>query len=117
VTAAAVIDLRNGRPWRLAAKFRAEDGIGLIELLIALLVLNVGVFATLGAFTSAATTIRRASHVSTAAAVGDRYMEWFRNAHASIQWPPTSGRARRKVTGPDGDVQRSVTVAMAVSRR
>jgi Tfp pilus assembly protein PilV len=104
VTAAAVIDLRNGRRWRLAGKLRTEDGVGLVELLIALLVLNVGIFATLGAFTSAATTIRRASHVSTAAAVGDRYMECFRNApYASIQWPLTSGSCTAtSVTGPDG---------------
>jgi Tfp pilus assembly protein PilV len=89
VTAAAVIDLRRVRPNRLAAKLRGEDGVGLIELLIALLVLNVGIFATLGAFTSAATTIRRASHISTAAAVADKKMEGYRNnSFASI--PPTA---------------------------
>lgn len=89
---------------RIAAKLRAEDGIGLVELLIALLVLNVGIFATLGAFASAATTLRRASHISTAAAVADRYMECFRDtAYTSIQWPMTSGSCTSTaVTGPDG---------------
>jgi Tfp pilus assembly protein PilV len=103
VTVTVDIDLRSSRS-RLKAKFRNEDGIGLIELLIALLVLNVGIFATLGAFTSAATTIRRASHVSTAAAVADRYMECFRDAaYSSIQWPMTSGSCTlTSVVGPDG---------------
>jgi Tfp pilus assembly protein PilV len=102
VTANASIDVRSSRG-RLTAKLRNEDGIGLIELLIALLVLNVGIFATLGAFASAATTIRRASHVSTAAAVADRYMECFRDtAYASIQWPMASGLCTAtSVVGPD----------------
>jgi Tfp pilus assembly protein PilV len=95
VTAAVDIGLRRVRPSRLAAKLRGEDGIGLIELLIALLVLNVGIFATLGAFTSAATTIRRASHISTAAAIADQEVEALHNAkydtgivtQAAFTWP------------------------------
>jgi Tfp pilus assembly protein PilV len=103
VTTTASIGVRSRRG-RLTAKLRSEDGVGLIELLIALLVLNVGIFATLGAFSSAATTIRRASHVSTAAAVADRYMECFRNmSYANIQWPMASGTCTStSVTGPDG---------------
>lgn len=89
---------------RIAARLRNEDGFGLIELLIALLVLNIGIFATLGAFASAATTIRRASHISAAAALADRYMECFRNtAYTNIQWPMTSGPCTATSTaGPDG---------------
>ena len=105
MTATAVIDLpKRGRLNRLAARLRAEDGLGLVELLIALLVLNVGIFATLSAFTSAATTIRRASHVSTAAAVADRYMECFRDTgYSSIAWPMATGPCTAtSVTGPDG---------------
>src|SRR5690348_2818221 len=58
---------------------RDEDGIGLIELLIALLVLNVGIFATLGAFTSAASTLKRSSRISTAAAIADQEIEALHN--------------------------------------
>src|SRR4029079_15123544 len=58
---------------------RNEDGIGLIELLIALLVLNVGIFATLGAFTSAASTLKRSSRISTAAAIADQEIEALHN--------------------------------------
>src|SRR5207244_4832043 len=77
VTAIAVTRLATGRSNRLVAKLRGEDGLGLVELLIALLVLNVGIFATLGAFTSAATAINRASHVSTASAVADKHVETY----------------------------------------
>ena len=79
MTAAVVIDLRRGRLSELAARMRNEDGIGLIELLIALLVLNVGIFATLAAFTSAASTLRRSSRVSTAAAIADQEIETLHN--------------------------------------
>lgn len=90
MTAAAVIDLRGARA-RLAARLRNEDGLGLIELLIALLVLNVGIFATFGAFTSAALTLRRAGHTSTAAAIADKEMEALHNlSYAQIlALPPT----------------------------
>ena len=79
MTAAVVIDLRKGGQGRLAARLRSEDGIGLIELLIALLVLNVGIFATLGAFTSAASTLKRSSRISTAAAIADQEVEALHN--------------------------------------
>ena len=82
------------------AKLRGEDGLGLVELLIALLVLNVGIFATIGAFTSAATAINRASHVSTAATISDKQMEAYRDSrYDSI---PSSGTTTTSVTGADG---------------
>ena len=97
MTATAVIGPRSVRPSRIAAKLRGEEGLGLVELLIALLVLNVGIFATLGAFTSAATAINRASNVSTASAISDKQMETYRDtAYANI---PSSGTT----TSPDPD--------------
>jgi Tfp pilus assembly protein PilV len=100
VTAIAVTRLAHGRSNRLVAKLRGEEGIGLVELLIALLVLNVGIFATLGAFTSAATAINRASHVSTATAISDKQMETYRDTpYDSI---PSSGTTTNSVTGADG---------------
>jgi Tfp pilus assembly protein PilV len=100
VTAAAVIDPRRGRVGRLVAKLRAEDGIGLIELLIAILVLNIGIFATIGAFTSAATTIRRASRISTAAAIADQTVESLHNLKYSNIVGYTS--LATNTTGADG---------------
>ena len=100
MTAIAVTRLAGVRSSGLAAKLRGEDGLGLVELLIALLVLNVGIFATLGAFTSAATAINRASHVSTASAISDKQMETYRDtAYDSI---PSSGTTTTSVTGADG---------------
>jgi Tfp pilus assembly protein PilV len=99
---------------------RNEDGIGLIELLIALLVLNVGIFATLGAFTSAATTLRHASHISTAAAIVDKQMEAYRNsAYSAIpplapacNPPPSSSTTTNIVVGAD---QRNYTLTTTAS--
>ena len=107
MTAIAVTGLGRGRSNRLVAKLRGEEGIGLVELLIALLVLNVGIFATLGAFTSAATAINRASHVSTATAISDKQMETYRDsAFASIPSTcsptPTSSTSTSSVVGADG---------------
>jgi Tfp pilus assembly protein PilV len=86
------------------AKLRDEQGLGLIELLIALLVLNIGIFATLAAFTSGALALRRASHTSTASAIADNYMECFRDSsYTNIKWPMTTGSCQAtSVVGADG---------------
>jgi Tfp pilus assembly protein PilV len=113
VTAAVVIDLRKGRLSGLAARMRNEDGIGIIELLIALLVLNIGIFATLGAFTSAASTLRRSSRVSTAAAIADQEIEALHNLKYSqivnvgpATWPnaPDGGSYTYQVVVTPGQV-------------
>jgi Tfp pilus assembly protein PilV len=93
---------------RLAARLREDRGVGLIELLIALLVLNVGIFATFAALTSGAVALRHASHVSTATALADQKMEVYRDlAYGSI--PPltgcpsaTSTTTTSTATGADG---------------
>jgi Tfp pilus assembly protein PilV len=98
-----MIGLRSNGLSRFGARIRDERGVGLVELLIALLVLNVGLFATLGAFTSGALALRRASHVSTASAIADKYMECFRDASfANVRWAPGAPCYSTSVTGPDG---------------
>jgi prepilin-type N-terminal cleavage/methylation domain-containing protein len=62
----------------MAIRAREEQGFGLIELLIALIVLSVGILAMFGAFNAGALTLRRASNMSTAAALADKQMEGFR---------------------------------------
>lgn len=93
-----------GHPTHLVAKLRNEDGIGLVELLIALLVLNIGIFATFAAFTSGALALRRASHTSTASAIADKYMECFRDSsYTNIKWPMTTGNCTSaNPVGADG---------------
>ena len=75
------------------------DGLGLIELLISLLVLNLGIFATLGAFTSGAVAIRNASRVSTASALADKKIEAFRDmaySNASFAVGDDHGQSDRR---------------------
>jgi len=63
---------------RLLARCRSEAGFGLVELLIALVILAVGVLATIGVFESSLLHLGRAAKVSTATAVGEQEMEDFR---------------------------------------
>jgi Tfp pilus assembly protein PilV len=128
VTDATVIDFRSNGLSRVAARIRDERGVGLVELLIALLVLNVGLFATLGAFTSGALALQRASHVSTASAIADQEMEKLRDssyatitalqtAQTTNPWPNAPDNRSYKVvvqatpfTPPGGQQIEQVTV-------
>lgn len=56
-----------------------ERGFGLIELLIALTLLNVGILALVAAFNSGALALQRASKTSTASALADKQMELYRS--------------------------------------
>jgi type II secretory pathway pseudopilin PulG len=60
------------------ARAREESGFGMIELLIAIVILNIGVLAILAAFTSGSAAIKRASRIATASALADVQMELYR---------------------------------------
>ena len=53
-------------------------GFGMIELIIALTVLNIGILATVAALNSGAIALQRASKLSTATAIADAQMERYR---------------------------------------
>lgn len=55
-----------------------QDGFGLIELLISMVILNVGLLALVAAFQSGAFALQRASKLSSAAAIADIQMERYR---------------------------------------
>jgi Tfp pilus assembly protein PilV len=57
---------------------RDESGFGLLELLMAMVMLNVGILAILAAFSSGNTALARASRVSTAGALANKQMEVYR---------------------------------------
>jgi Tfp pilus assembly protein PilV len=57
---------------------RCDQGFGLIELLMAMVMLNIGILAIVAAFNSGIVTLNRASRVSTAAALADAQMEAYR---------------------------------------
>lgn len=61
------------------ARHSGEEGFGLIELLIAMVVLQVALLALVGAFGAGATALGRADKVNTAATLADQQMELYRS--------------------------------------
>jgi Tfp pilus assembly protein PilE len=59
-------------------RLREQKGFGLLELLMAMTVLNVGILAIVAAFNSGALALARAGRTSTATALADQQMEVFR---------------------------------------
>ena len=55
-----------------------QEGFGLIELLIAMVILNVGLLAIIASFQAGIITLSRASRVTTAAVMADQHMELYR---------------------------------------
>jgi type II secretory pathway pseudopilin PulG len=60
------------------ARLRSERGFGLLELLVAMVILNVGLLAVVATLQSGAVSLRRASRTSTAAAMADAQLERYR---------------------------------------
>src|SRR3954466_8960568 len=58
---------------------RDESGFGLIELLIAMVVLQVALLALVGAFGAGSFALGRASKINTAAVLADQQMELYRS--------------------------------------
>ena len=59
-------------------RLKGEAGFGLIELSMAMVMLNVGILAIVAAFNSGAVALRRASIVANATALADTAMEGYR---------------------------------------
>jgi type II secretory pathway pseudopilin PulG len=57
---------------------RDESGFGLLELLMAMVMLNVGILAIVAAFSSGNAALARASQVSTATSLADKQLESYR---------------------------------------
>jgi type II secretory pathway pseudopilin PulG len=110
---------------------RNNDGFGLIELLMAMTMLNIGLLAVVAAFSSGIVSINRASRITTAAVLADGQMELYRSltnnaihlepstipsiapyttdtaynpsqVTASCVGPPPECNASRQATGADG---------------
>lgn len=62
----------------MRVRLSSEAGFGLVELVMAIVLLNVGVLAVLAAFDAGALAIARASKVSTATAVANAHLERYR---------------------------------------
>jgi type II secretory pathway pseudopilin PulG len=68
------------------ARMRQQGGFGLIELLIAITVLNIGILAIVAAFNSGIVTLRRSSLIATATVLADQQMELYR----AVAWDQIS---------------------------
>ena len=62
----------------MLSRARRQDGFGLIELLVSMTVLNVGILALVAAFQSGSFALKRASKLSSAAAIADIQIERYR---------------------------------------
>ena len=62
----------------MPARAAEEEGFGLIELLMAMVMLNIGILALVAAFQSGAVALSRSSSISNGAAVADKTMEVYR---------------------------------------
>jgi prepilin-type N-terminal cleavage/methylation domain-containing protein len=60
---------------------RDEAGFGLIELVIAMVILSIGILAIASAFTAGAIAIRRAGKTGTATAIANAQLERYRALH------------------------------------
>jgi Tfp pilus assembly protein PilV len=75
----------------LVRRLQQQRGFGLLELLMAMTVLNVGILAIVAAFNSGALALSRASKTSTATALADSQMELFRGLTYTNIEQTTSG--------------------------
>ncbi len=82
----------------MPARMREERGIGLVELLVAMTVMSIGIFALVAGFSSGFGAINRASKTSTAGTLADQQMEEFRRR----SWESVGAIAGSTITGPDG---------------
>jgi Tfp pilus assembly protein PilV len=62
----------------MRTRVRGEGGFALIEMLIAIVVINIGLLAILLALTSGVATLRRSAETSTASAIADKQLEKYR---------------------------------------
>jgi type II secretory pathway pseudopilin PulG len=57
---------------------REESGFGLLELLMAMVMLNIGILAVVAAFSAGSTALARASRISTAVSLAEKQLEVYR---------------------------------------
>jgi prepilin-type N-terminal cleavage/methylation domain-containing protein len=81
-------------------RLRSDDGMTLVELLIAMTVMAIGISAIVAGFSSGILAVNRARTASVAGALADRQMEMYREgSFASV---PTTLQSPTTPTGSDG---------------
>jgi prepilin-type N-terminal cleavage/methylation domain-containing protein len=86
---------------RATERLQAEEGMTLIELLIAMTVMAIGIAALVAGFGSGLVTINRARSTSTAGSLADKQMELYRQAAFTSLTPGAMSGASQ--TGSDGN--------------
>jgi Tfp pilus assembly protein PilV len=79
---------------RARLRIGGDDGFGLVELLIAMIVLNIGILALVATFQAGALAISRSAATSNGTAVADKVMEIYRsmpNAAIYLKNPASGG--------------------------
>jgi type II secretory pathway pseudopilin PulG len=116
VAAGIFVDRPRRRHAALRRLLAENRGFGLVELLIALLILNIGIFATMAGFNSGMLTLRRASRISTASSIAERQMELYRalSYDAIVLRQPQAGDPAQEQldTTYTGDTQSAGSMAM-----
>jgi prepilin-type N-terminal cleavage/methylation domain-containing protein len=85
---------------RLKTRLRADEGMTLIELLIAMTILSIGIAALVAGFSSGVVAINHSRLTSTAGSLADKEMERYRQA--SFDSLPTTPQAPTTPPGPEG---------------
>ena len=83
-----------------ATWLHAEEGMTLIELLIAMVVMSIGIAALVAGFSSGILSVRRAHLAATSAALADKQMENYKQATFTSLTPGALSGGTQ--TGSDG---------------
>jgi type II secretory pathway pseudopilin PulG len=86
-----------------------EDGFGLIELLFAMVLLNIGIFALVATFQSGALALNRSAGASNASAVADKVMEVYRSLQNKAIYLSAPGGGGNDVSGYPVDIPNSTS--------
>jgi prepilin-type N-terminal cleavage/methylation domain-containing protein len=81
---------------------RAEEGMTLIELLIAMVVMSIGIAALVAGFSSSILSVSHARTTSTAGTLADKEMELYRQAAFTSLPDPALPPIEKTLAGPDG---------------
>jgi Tfp pilus assembly protein PilV len=67
----------------VATRVREENGFGMVELLVAIVMLNIGILALMGSFASSTLSLRGSGYTSNATVLADKAIEVYRDLYSS----------------------------------
>jgi Tfp pilus assembly protein PilV len=100
----------------MIARLKSQRGFALIELLAAIVMINIGILAILLTLNSGQVTLRRSAELSTASAVADKHMERFRALQYSAVYLDTNSVTAADATYKGDAAYTAYTDAQRVSQ-